>query len=955
MADINVSLGLEDSKFKQGISNAQTQAQRLGTNLNTAFGGGINGISKLGQGIDALNVRFQNLGRAIVGIGLSAFVLQALRSAEAIQDVSGALGVATDRLLEMELASNIAGGNLDSLAGMVGRLEDNLSGAIEGNQKMRDSLKEVGIGYDEITQLSPDQVFNRIAKALAGMTDVNKRAALATELLGKSGRTFDWNAYNATINQVAGTQKANAEAVKQADQMMEQFGITMRMVSTEVLKLLSPLIGLATPATDAGAAMDRAGTSAKVLVGALGLFAASSIINALKTIAGAFVTMTSALFGSTVATSTETAAMAANTASLMLNARARAAGAAARVASLEASLATARAEAVLGAATITTDAATKAATRATWLLVSARAALAGETATMAAAEAGLTTATNANTAANVRNSASGAGILGWLGKYAKVLTVAAAAIGLVTYSSSLNKGEDEWADKQRKSAQLLKRRKDALATLSEAEKKRYNALSQDQKNAVIDSIVSQQEMKKQQKLVDSVYGTTKPSGGQFKETDEEKKNRIALAEAIAKQKLAMDNLVGSVSDKNQEQLQELKNAQASIGLSERDRTIKKEVLEFENRYRNDINNLRQKEAELISQSTSEDAQTRAKALGELPLVQDAIRKITTTRAQEAEAIRAQAAATYDAANAERTRQTIAQFSSEQRIQAEQKVRDLQGEMAKMTMTELEQKYYDINAAARDAALTKIATINEENRANGRALLTEEEKLQIMKAATQESDKLKNLTRQNYEASRSFNTGWKKAMNDYVANVGNAARQAETLFNKAMMGMEDAIVDFAKTGKFEWRGFVSMMLEELLRSQIQQLFGNMLGNMRNSVAASRSSFMPGESGGMPSGNVLGSLGGLVAGAIGSVGKLFGGFFADGGMLGAGKWGIAGERGPELISGPATITPLTGGGATYVTYNISAVDAVSFKQLVARDPSFIHAVASQGAKSIAGGRR
>jgi hypothetical protein len=37
---------------------------------------------------------------------------------------------------------------------------------------------------------------------------------------------------------------------------------------------------------------------------------------------------------------------------------------------------------------------------------------------------------------------------------------------------------------------------------------------------------------------------------------------------------------------------------------------------------------------------------------------------------------------------------------------------------------------------------------------------------------------------------------------------------------------------------------------------------------------------------------------------------------------------------------------------VTYNINAVDAMSFKQMIAQDPSFIHAVAMQGAKGIPG---
>jgi hypothetical protein len=51
----------------------------------------------------------------------------------------------------------------------------------------------------------------------------------------------------------------------------------------------------------------------------------------------------------------------------------------------------------------------------------------------------------------------------------------------------------------------------------------------------------------------------------------------------------------------------------------------------------------------------------------------------------------------------------------------------------------------------------------------------------------------------------------------------------------------------------------------------------------------------------------------------VSSIFGGFFADGGTLGAGKWGIAGEAGPEIIKGPAEVVPMGkmgGGGNTYI---------------------------------------
>ena len=71
-------------------------------------------------------------------------------------------------------------------------------------------------------------------------------------------------------------------------------------------------------------------------------------------------------------------------------------------------------------------------------------------------------------------------------------------------------------------------------------------------------------------------------------------------------------------------------------------------------------------------------------------------------------------------------------------------------------------------------------------------------------------------------------------------------------------------------------------------------------------------------------------------------------------------IVGEAGPELFvpGNGGSIIPngqYSMGGVQNVTYNIQATDAQSFQALVARDPSFIHAVASKGASQLPSGRR
>jgi len=187
--------------------------------------------------------------------------------------------------------------------------------------------------------------------------------------------------------------------------------------------------------------------------------------------------------------------------------------------------------------------------------------------------------------------------------------------------------------------------------------------------------------------------------------------------------------------------------------------------------------------------------------------------------------------------------------------------------------------------------------------------------------------MKNLNKEyqdfldsNSEKTKTWIDGWREAMDEYVKRARDASANAKELFTTATQGMEDAIVNFVKTGKLSFRSLMNDLAEQLLRSEFRKLMGTVMGG--------------GSGGGI--GDFLGGLLKKIPG------------FANGGFLPAGQIGIVGEKGPELIQGPANITPMNGFGN--VTYNINAVDAPSFQALVARDPAFIHGVAMQGAKSI-----
>lgn len=500
-----------------------------------------------------------------------------------------------------------------------------------------------------------------------------------------------------------------------------------------------------------------------------------------------------------------------------------------------------------------------------------------------------------------------------------------------------------------------------------------------------------------------------------------------LNEQLNKFRVEMEAVTASFARYNAESLAALNLETELIGATSEMRRLRQAELDINQRAANEIAKLREAKAKLTEQEKKE---------GRGEIIDQTIKKIQ-------EQADADLKATEQAIKNSEARQMARQlelFGIQNRIDKENQLQQIQDDIAKSTMTEIEQKYYDIEQAAKRAA--KAAIEAEEARLGRR--LTGDEARAYYDEAIKGAEALKKKTEEQYSVSRTWSTGWKRAFNEYVSNATNAARQAENIFKKATQGMEDLIVNFAKTGKFEWKNFVAMMLEELLRAQIQQIFAQLLGGMQNQIrgagsgggggfldtllgglggmfgggnaatagtTASNPLFVvdvsgggggafsgaiggsaPAQGGGIMDtigsifdtgksflsdiGSTIGSIFGGTAGQYGTnvgsqqsrmlyeqesgmgggfldtitsgISDFFGGFFANGGTIPSGKFGVVGENGPEFVSGPGTVTPM-GGGAN-VTYNINAVDALSFKQLLAQDPSFIYSLSLQGAGSI-----
>ena len=247
--------------------------------------------------------------------------------------------------------------------------------------------------------------------------------------------------------------------------------------------------------------------------------------------------------------------------------------------------------------------------------------------------------------------------------------------------------------------------------------------------------------------------------------------------------------------------------------------------------------------------------------------------------------------------------------------------DLQTVLDQLNMTEFERSQDDIKRDLEELRDETLRDLQDELQGldpviDQVAIETIKNQMQQVKDATQEAiETQQGLGEAAYNASRTFEHGWDEALRGFIEDTTDEAAKAKNIFDTFTKGVEDAFVNFAKTGKLSFKDLLDSMVEMLIRSQVQKLMGSLLSSM-------------------------GGAGGTGGGIGGFFKSIFG--LAKGGPAQGGRPYIVGEEGPELFvpksSGTVVPNGQSMGGTvnnTYITNAVSAVDAKSVAQLFAEN--------------------
>jgi hypothetical protein len=206
------------------------------------------GLTKLKENADKAADATNKLSEKLASTGLIAGLAYAeatrksIEYAAAINDASSATDVSVQSILALGAAMTTAGGQSSNAADIVNKFAMNLGDARKGAGSMRDALDKVGIGMSDLKNLDNEDTFQKLVQGLGAIPDSALRAKLQTELFGKAAKGLNLREIAGQMKELTAANKENADAIKAAGEASDKFSSAMTRVQVSIVRALQPTI-----------------------------------------------------------------------------------------------------------------------------------------------------------------------------------------------------------------------------------------------------------------------------------------------------------------------------------------------------------------------------------------------------------------------------------------------------------------------------------------------------------------------------------------------------------------------------------------------------------------------------------------------------------------------------------------------------------------------------------------
>lgn len=126
-----------------------------------------------------------------VGTAFAATAREAINFADKINDVAKANEMSVQSVLRMSNALSQNGGNSEDAGKLMASFANKVDEAAQGSEKAQKAFTSIGVSLKDLRTLTPEQLFEKTAQALANVEDTTKRNATAMDMFGRAIRGTD--------------------------------------------------------------------------------------------------------------------------------------------------------------------------------------------------------------------------------------------------------------------------------------------------------------------------------------------------------------------------------------------------------------------------------------------------------------------------------------------------------------------------------------------------------------------------------------------------------------------------------------------------------------------------------------------------------------------------------------------------------------------------------------------
>lgn len=167
------------------VVKIRADAGQFEREMNRVSGAATNATTRMSAGFSTLKGQMLGLIPALSAGAFVAFTKNAVDMASALQDMADRTGASVGLLADLRTEIENAGGSVEQLGQAFVFMNNFLGEAAKGNQQAAETLAQLGTSFEELSNLSPDQQFLKIAEGASNLGTQFERTEALRSVFGR--------------------------------------------------------------------------------------------------------------------------------------------------------------------------------------------------------------------------------------------------------------------------------------------------------------------------------------------------------------------------------------------------------------------------------------------------------------------------------------------------------------------------------------------------------------------------------------------------------------------------------------------------------------------------------------------------------------------------------------------------------------------------------------------------